>query len=420
MKILWQTEHYPDTRKGGGSVTNTFYISRGLRELGEDVTILARGDGSSPALSASIENEPLISFSPPHVPDRLWPLWPYLESKYLAKSLGSIADCFDAFVCHDPGYTLALKHLYPKRPLVSRVGGAERIHSQYVPHKARAPGNSIASLKRDVWRKIVAWENDWVDGRAWSVADALIVQSHFMKTDIEKLYRIPSCKIKVVPSGVDYERFAGACPSKEITSRLGQQLEGKLVVGFCGRLVPMKNVAYLLHGIAKMCQRARVLVLIIGDGDERLNLESLAAALGIRNNVVFVGHTDRVENFLKLSHVFVLPSLYEPFSNALLEATASGLPCIALTPSIGRARTSCSEVILDGETGFVVNGDDPQDLASRLDYLVENQGRCGEMGVNAQRRCRQEYSWKACAERYLETLQELSEKFSTPDHASRN
>lgn len=153
-----------------------------------------------------------------------------------------------------------------------------------------------------------------------------------------------------------------------------------------------------------MARRRDALLLIVGDGEERLELELEASRLGIGPEVRFVGHQERVEKFLAVSHIFVLPSLYEPFANALLEASAAGLTCLALKPDYQKVRTGCGEVIVDGVTGFLTDPEEPQSLATRLDYLVANPEMLKKMGIEGQARCQRLYNWEKCAKQYLDTI----------------
>lgn len=408
MRILWQTEHYPDTRRGGGSVTNTRSICRGLRDLGHDVTILARGDHDLPTV-ADADGDPVLRLAPPRLPERAWPVWPLLFPRALRSQLPRVADSFDTFVCHDSEYGLALKALFPRRPVVFRVAGAARIHDACVPPARPARHPSLRDRQHRVLGHMMALQNDRLDQRAWRRADGVIVQSDFMKREIALRYGVSSERIHVVPSGVDHHRFATAEPTAAALRPL-QDFRGDVrpcVITFCGRLVRMKNVEYLLAGFAAMSLRRRCLLLIVGDGDRRAALEAEARRLDIADYVAFVGHVDRVESFLRVSDVFVLPSLYEPFANALLEAMAAGVPCIAIRPVASRVRTSGDEVIVDERTGFLVDDRDPHDLARRLDALVADVSLRAEIGRAGQAHARSRYTWRGCARAYLDILFQL-------------
>jgi glycosyltransferase involved in cell wall biosynthesis len=372
--------------------------------MGHDVVILARQGDDNKKAQNLIDFPPVIRFVPPNLPKPLWSLWPVLEARALRDALLTVAGDYDAFVCHDAAYGLAFKHLEPKKPVIFRIAGAAKIHDCCVPPQQTNGGCSVSALKRRAWSRFMANENDWVDGYAWRRADALVVQSEFMQKDIAHFYRVPLDRIRVVPSGVDYSRFLAPANTSTCVREFIDESIQKRIITFCGRLVRMKNIPYLLQAFALMARRTDALLLIVGDGEERLELELEARRLGIGSEVKFVGHQERVEEFLAVSHIFVLPSLYEPFANALLEATAAGLTCLALKPDYRTIRTGCGEVIVDGVTGFLTDPEEPQSLATRLDYLVDNPERLKKIGADAQARCQRLYSWEKCAKQYLDTI----------------
>jgi glycosyltransferase involved in cell wall biosynthesis len=102
--------------------------------------------------------------------------------------------------------------------------------------------------------------------------------------------------------------------------------------------------------------------------------------------------------------VFVLPSTYEPFGNALIEAMATGLACVALRPDHLAVRTASDDILEDGESGLLVDHRSAEDLAQALDLMAEQRERRLSLGRAAQSRCRNLYSWDACAARYLDLL----------------
>jgi len=408
LNILWQTEHYPDAVKGGGSVVNTYHIVKNMRTLGCKPVVLARGTDGNGVVREETNGIAIIRCPQPKLPPRLWPLWPRLEPFYVQQILGDIAGPFDAFVCHDPSYGLALKRLYSARPVLCRVGGSVRTHDSVVLPESLSSLIAQWGYKRALLEKFLAKQNDTMDARVWDRCDALVVQSAFMKREIANQYGVVSEKIKVIPSGVDHARYSSPESSSAIAAQLGGLNQENHVITFCGRLVRMKNVSYLLRGFAQMSLRDQCILVVAGEGEERAKLEAEAAELNISRRVRFLGHLEKVDELLGVSDIFVLPSVYEPFANALLEAMAAGIPCLALRSDFHRVKTSSDEVIVDGETGFLVDAADPKSLANRLDCLVAQPIFRKEMGMQAQRRCRRLYNWEVCAEQYLSVIAEIS------------
>lgn len=102
--------------------------------------------------------------------------------------------------------------------------------------------------------------------------------------------------------------------------------ENALVLGHVGRFAPPKNHEFLLHIFAQMPENTSLL--LVGDGEMRSDMESLAGTLGIRSRVVFAGLRTDVPRMLQAMDVFVFPSIYEGLPVSIVEAQAAGLPCL--------------------------------------------------------------------------------------------
>jgi glycosyltransferase involved in cell wall biosynthesis len=403
FRVLWQNEHYPDPVKGGGGAINTYYIVKELAGLGCDPLILAQGDKNGGGREEDVGGTRVLRVSPRRPPDALWPIWPVLSAAYLRQTLTGITRQFAGFVCIDAPYALSLKRLHPNRPLVCRIEGTAKGYRAAISDDC-PPITTLADRRVDFLRRFLFWQNDLCDRLAWRRSDALVVKSQFMRDDVTRLYGIRPEKIHVIPNGVDHERYASARPSPRTLEDMGNADRNKIVITYCGRLVKMKNLSFLLQAYATMRLRKRCVVVLVGEGDQRAPLANEARSLGIGAGVRFVGHTTRVEEYLAASDVFVLPSTYEPFGNALLEAMAAGLPCLALRPDGLTVRTASAEIIADGVSGYLVDGRDPNDLAAKLDLLCREPSLRLRLGQAGRRIAAERFSWRRCAEAYLELL----------------
>src|SRR5262249_29056166 len=132
--------------------------------------------------------------------------------------------------------------------------------------------------------------------------------------------------VQAIPNGVDLTRFRPA-------RRGGLPAPPTRLVLYVGRLNFQKGVDVLLTawrgGQAQVPEARRARLVIVGAGPGRAELECLSASLGIANSVTFVGEQSDVAAWLRRSDAAVLPSRWEGMPNALLEAMASGLPCVA-------------------------------------------------------------------------------------------
>lgn len=184
-------------------------------------------------------------------------------------------------------------------------------------------------------------------------------------------------RILYIPHGIDMQQFyPGRWAWPETMARSAERH-----IVCVARLEYAKGVDVLLHAWAQMLampadwRRKFYLRLdLAGDGTRRAELETLADTLGIRESVQFLGTQYDIPGLLQNSWGFVLPSRWEGMPNALLEAMACALPCIA-------TRVSGSEdVIEQGTNGLLVEPDQPQQLAYALRLLIEDNQLAGRLG----------------------------------------
>lgn len=401
LAVLWQNEHFPDVLLGGGGAVNTRYICRAMSTLGHRPVILAKGLRSTRVGDEIVDGVPVIRFAQPSPPPGLWPVWPLLLAHALRAPLAELASQFDLFCAVDAPYALALKRVFPQRPLLYRVEG---LPSQRPWASGTSRGTTHAMLRALELCDHVA------ERLAWRRADAIVVKSSFMFRALTGRYHVPAAKVAVIPNGVDFERFARAEIQRDLLTRFGRRGEAPVVIAFSGRLVPMKNVSALLEAFALMRRRTDAVLLVVGDGDQRRALEDQARRLSVAERCIFTGLVERIEATLARGDIFVLPSTYEPFSNALVEAMAAGLAPVAFRPDERRIRTASAEILRDGETGLLVEPPDPHALARALDHLVQNADLRRRLGRQAQEDCRRRFSWEGCAARYLELAAEVRER----------
>jgi len=140
--------------------------------------------------------------------------------------------------------------------------------------------------------------------------------------------RIPKGKICILKNAIEAEKFVF---NSKIRERLRREygIEKKFVIGSVGRLVYQKNQSFLIEAFAKAYKEMNNLELIlIGDGELRYILEERILDLGIAQAVYFLGKKANVNVFYQMMDLFVLPSNFEGFPIALVEAQASGLKCL--------------------------------------------------------------------------------------------
>jgi glycosyltransferase involved in cell wall biosynthesis len=210
-------------------------------------------------------------------------------------------------------------------------------------------------------------------------------------------------RVVVVRNGIDLRALQVEQSREALRERLGVPLD-RIVFAHVAAMVPKKGHKNLLEAIALMpaAARERALFLLVGDGPERPHLEEQVRALGISSVVCFMGVREDVPSLLKLSDVFVLASLYEGLSMALMEAMAAGLPVVS-------TRTTGSTLLIEeGSNGVMMACGDPAAMAEKLAWCVTHRERLPLMGASARETVAQGFSAERMARDTEEVLFRLS------------
>ncbi|MCF0039092.1 glycosyltransferase family 4 protein [Dyadobacter fanqingshengii] len=199
-------------------------------------------------------------------------------------------------------------------------------------------------------------------------------------------------------NGIDLEYFS-VNPSLLAESRDFREQHGigehDIVLAFMGRLANYKGVNELVKAFQILQQHHNNLKLILIGAPEDLNPLEEATDSEIVNNksIIAVGHQNDVRKFLVSSNIFVFPSYREGFPQALLQASAMGIPCIATNIN------GCNEMIEDGKTGILIQPKSVQAIVEACEKLIENRQVSERMGMLAQqfvlRNFEQQQLWKA-------------------------
>jgi glycosyltransferase involved in cell wall biosynthesis len=191
----------------------------------------------------------------------------------------------------------------------------------------------------------------------------------------------PAHKIRTIYNAVELSDFRERCNQSYLHELLNVQKRARFI-GTIGSLIEQKGHTFLLQAFARLSARRDDLKLVlVGEGDLTTALRKQAEALGIVENVRFLGMRRDVERILGALDVFVMPSLWEGFPVALLEAMASEVPVVA--SSVG----GIPEILLDGRNGVLVPAGDPALLAEAMEALIDDEslrstlGRAGRASV---------------------------------------
>lgn len=242
-------------------------------------------------------------------------------------------------------------------PIAGRLAGVKGVFSW----------ETISAPEWLIWRRL------WPYRAVIRLADGVVSVSRATADWLHVKRGVPLNKIRVIPYGVDLNRFA-VRNAAAVRARLGLQKKD-VVVGMVGRLHPQKGHIYLIEAAPAIIKKnPRVRFLLIGDGELRQELESRVRQLGLNKHFFFLGFRDDVHELIQAIDIFTLPSLYEGLPNVILEAMAAGKPVVA-TPADGTR-----ELIDPGRTGILVPPRDPAALADAIIRLIENGKLAASMG----------------------------------------
>ena len=225
---------------------------------------------------------------------------------------------------------------------------------------------------------------------------------------------LPRDRFRLIPNGVDLERFRPASPEERRSLRVGLNLPADCVpilfVGFFSREKCPDVLFDAWSRLAAAGNQSSVLVLIGAtrsryyEVDERLadDIRLRVSRLGLEKRLYFVEATNAIEQYQRAADIFVLPSVREGLPNALLEAMACGTACIAT-----RLDGVTDTLIADGENGILTPPRDVSALEAALARLVLQPDCARAMGAMARQRIERDFALAQTTQKYLTAYQEL-------------
>jgi glycogen(starch) synthase len=229
----------------------------------------------------------------------------------------------------------------------------------------------------------------------------LIVCSQYMNNEVRNLFQVPEDKAVVIGNGVNEENYRG---DSSPAYRDFYASPDEDIVFYVGRIVREKGIQVLIQAIPEILKtNPKTKFVIAGKGPYLDNLRSLAEYLGVAERVYFTGFiSDRERNNLyRIADVAVFPSLYEPFGIVALEAMVTRTPVIV--SEVG----GLAEFVRDGENGLTVKPNDPQQLAEKIRFLLNNKDRAREMASRAYEIVKRDFTWDEIANKTLAVYEEV-------------
>lgn len=353
------------------------------------------------------------------------------------RSSSLVAATYEPWEALDSGrpHAAALQTMSVDLAMAAGVEGSDLVHSHTwyanlaghlaamtydVPHVATA--HSLEPLRP--WKREQLGGgyrlSSWCEQTALEAADAVIAVSAGMRDDILRCYpAIDPARVHVIHNGIDAAEYRPDGGSEHLV-QLGIDPDRPFVL-FVGRITRQKGLVHLLDAAARLDADAQ-LVLLAGQPDTpELGAEVAAQVATLqteRDGVILIGDMvsrAAVVQLMSRAAVFVCPSVYEPFGLINVEAMACE------TPVVASAVGGITEIVVDGETGYLVPfevGDDPYgspadpdrfaaDLSVRIDGLLADPALASRMGVAGRVRALERFAWPEIAVQTVELYRSL-------------
>ncbi len=212
-------------------------------------------------------------------------------------------------------------------------------------------------------------------------ADTIRVGTNYEKEKISKKLNISKDKIFVIPVNSEIDKFKNADGSKIRDKYINDKFDKLLI--FTGRLVDQKDIITLLKAFSLVVQRIpKTLLLIVGSGNQGMLLRRLATELELNDNVIFTGSIEhgKVSEYIAACDIYTISSIFEGTCIAMVEAMVAGKPVVA-TRFAG-----ANDLVIDGETGYLIEQKDYNKFAEAIIMLLNNPELSKEMGRKGAKR----------------------------------
>ena len=229
------------------------------------------------------------------------------------------------------------------------------------------------------------WKGKLAKKLAFKLTDYFVFTSDYDKEIGILSNDIPSNKSKVIAYGLDTNKFSQTQEQRNI---IRKNIKDKLqipqdhvVIASAGRLHPQKAQSELIKAANIVCSKhGDVTFVLVGQGSLRTQLGTQVNNLGLSRKFLLPGFMNNIEEFLCAVDIFTMSSLFEGLCYAVVEAAAMSIPVVAT--AVGGMRYS----VADNDTGFLVEPRNPEKLAEKINYLLDNSSIAEQMGERGRAR----------------------------------
>ncbi|SDL17495.1 Glycosyltransferase involved in cell wall bisynthesis [Maridesulfovibrio ferrireducens] len=258
-----------------------------------------------------------------------------------------------------------------------------------------------AGVSKVIYRRGIAVpvKNSFLNRQIFSkVVDRLIVNSLETKRTvlINNKNLINESKIRLIHNGFDVVEFDNQ-PSEQIYTRLGDEV----IIGNAARLTAQKGQKFLIEAAEILKKKGlNFRILIAGKGEMEEELKDYSTKHGVSDVVDFIGFVEDMKSFYASQDIFCLPSLWEGFGYALVEAMTLEKPVVGFEIS------SNPEVVKNGKTGILVPSEDSSQLASALEKLILDAGLRNKMGKAGRERVLNKFNTPLVLGKLIDLIEE--------------
>ena len=336
-----------------------------------------------------------VSFVPCYSTDRIFPLDNWFFNRSIAKKAGAIdADVYEAHAVSGYGLLKALNNHGIKKPFVHTIHGV--LADEYEQARENRYQSFRGRIANYFMHRLAKLEAETAKN-----ATLIVTISQYSLEKIKQFYNVDAAKIRIVPNGVDPEKFKPFEDQAAVKRQFG--LGNEPCVLFVGSLIPRKGLPFLVEAAKKIVKEYKeTKFIIVGEGPLRNQLLRKLEAANLSGNFTFLGNVkeDMLPAVYNCADVFALPSIQEGQGIVLLEAQASAKPVVAF--DVG----GVNEAVRNGETGLLVKRGSTEKLADAIMKLLSDKALREKMGANGRRFVTENFTWDICAQKMLNVYHE--------------
>jgi glycosyltransferase involved in cell wall biosynthesis len=338
-----------------------------------------------------------ITIVPCSSTDRIYPLDNWVFNRSISKMLDTIdSDVYEAHTVSGYKFLKRLRKQKTSKPFIQTVHGV--LADEHIQASKSVSPSLRMKLSNVFMGRLAKIEKD-----AAKEADLIVTVSQYSLQKLVQLYEVDEAKIRVVPNGVDTQRFKPTEDCSGIKDVVGG--DSKHVVLFVGNLIPRKGLHYLIEAAKHVTEEIEeTKFVVVGDGPLKSHLIEYSKEQGVADNFVFLGSVpdDLLHRLYSCADVFASPSIQEGQGITLLEAQAMGKPVVAFNV------TAIKEVVKNKETGLLVEPNS-RELADVILALLSNQSLREKLGRSGREFVTKTYSWDICAQKMGQVYSEATE-----------